>query len=277
MRGGQNSLQAQNKSTKSTPHKNTHPPPAIPSHHAASLIQAGKDVMDWALAIDRNRDGLIRIVSARFALMGIAAGGRVAVLPRSVYRAVLLVLRPAEAALRRLIIIAARGMVLSQRPARGAPVGLVPGDGDAALRNPCFALLDPLKDFTPFEPQRSAGTLPRISVPGFFDPVFLTPNIASRDDLLSAAHLCQRLNALHRVLDNLKREARRLARWRARRDVALKSEAPVRRLSTLRPGRPPGSRKRPVHAVDDLLRECHALALDIVSPPRGRSWMFSQP
>ncbi len=226
--------------------------------------------MDWDGAIERNRTGLMRIVAVLFAMAGIAAGGRVAVLPRSVYRAVLLVLRPAEAALRRLIIIAARGMVLSQRPARGAPVGLVPRDGDAA-RNPCFALLDPLKDFTPFVPQPAVGPLPRISVPGFFDPVFLTPNIASRDDLISAANLCQRLNALHRVLDNLKREARRLARWRARRDVALTNQIRPRRLSTLRPGRPPGSRKRPVHAVHDLLRECHALALDIVSPPRSAS------
>jgi hypothetical protein len=30
----------------------------------------------------------------------------------------------------------------------------------------------------------------------------------------------------------------------------------------MRPGRPPGYRKRVLHEVDEILRECHALAHD---------------
>ncbi len=230
--------------------------------------------MDWPLAIERNRDVLMRILASLFVLAGIAAGGTAASLPRHVYRAVLAVLRPAEAAMRRLIIIAARGLVLKPRPARAAPIGLVPRGGDAVLRAPCFELFDPLKLFVPAAAPHSAGPVPRISVPGLFNPAFLAlPQVPSSDDPVAAAQLCRRLNALQRVLDNLPNAARRLARWRALRDLALKGEATFRsrRMSPMRPGRPPGARKRSIHAVDEILRECHALALDILSPPRNTS------
>ena len=77
--------------------------------------------MDWALAIDRNREALARIIAALFAMAGLAEGGVVrfdrgiAVLPRHVYLAVLNVLRPAESAVRRLVIIAARALVSAAR------------------------------------------------------------------------------------------------------------------------------------------------------------------
>jgi hypothetical protein len=70
--------------------------------------------MDLPLAIDRNRDRLLRIIAELFVMAGIAEGGMAAALPRHVPRAVL---RPAESDLRRLVIIAARG-----RPSkRGSP------------------------------------------------------------------------------------------------------------------------------------------------------------
>jgi hypothetical protein len=34
-----------------------------------------------------------------------------------------------------------------------------------------------------------------------------------------------------------------------------------KRLSVMRPGWPPGYRRRPVHAVDDILRDLHSLAI----------------
>ena len=52
--------------------------------------------MDWALAIDRNRDQLLRIIAALFVVAGLAEGKVVAALPRNIYRAVLLVLRPSR-------------------------------------------------------------------------------------------------------------------------------------------------------------------------------------
>jgi hypothetical protein len=80
--------------------------------------------MDWPLAIERNREPLLRIVATLFAMIGLTETAAVERLSRPVYRAVLGVLRPAEAAVRRLIVIAAQGMVVKPSPIRPAPAGL---------------------------------------------------------------------------------------------------------------------------------------------------------
>jgi hypothetical protein len=53
-----------------------------------------------------------------------------------------------------------------------------------------------------------------------------------------------------------------LARWRARR--ALRPGLTF--TSPLRPGRPPGHRRTPLHEVDRILAECHGLARDALAP-----------
>jgi hypothetical protein len=71
--------------------------------------------------------------------------------------------------------------------------------------------------------------------------------------------LCRRLEALKLALGDLPRRAKRFVRAQARR-------AKVPRLqlqSPMRPGRPPGYRKKPSHEVDEVLKECHALARDV--------------
>ncbi len=62
-----------------------------------------------------------------------------------------------------------------------------------------------------------------------FNPLFHPPRQSdpvppppSPDDPLDARRLHLRLQAIGRVLDDLPRQARRLARWQARRDAALK-------------------------------------------------------
>ena len=101
--------------------------------------------MDWDRAIERNRQPLLRIVASLFAMIGLSEDGQVERLARPLYRAVLLVLRPAEAAVRRLIIVAARGMVVKPSPKRSAPAGLrIAGKGGARLS---FRLFDPRKRF----------------------------------------------------------------------------------------------------------------------------------
>ncbi|CAN5126544.1 hypothetical protein BH10PSE7_BH10PSE7_40820 [soil metagenome] len=65
--------------------------------------------MDWDRAIAINQAALSRIVAALIAMAGLAGGVAEARLPRPVYHAVLRVLRPAESAARRLIVIMARG------------------------------------------------------------------------------------------------------------------------------------------------------------------------
>ena len=68
--------------------------------------------MDWALAIERNSEALKGIVAALFAMLGLQGEAVVGRIPQPLHRAVLRVLRPAESAMRRLIIIAARGLVV---------------------------------------------------------------------------------------------------------------------------------------------------------------------
>ena len=74
--------------------------------------------MDWDLAIKRNSEALKGIVADLFAMLELAGLATVARLPRSLHSAVLRVLRPAESAVRRLIVIAARGLVVKLAPSR---------------------------------------------------------------------------------------------------------------------------------------------------------------
>jgi hypothetical protein len=101
-------------------------------------------------------------------------------------------------------------------------------------------------------------------VPGFTEPAPIPVKPVLRpEDPVDATGLCRRLLSSRRALANLPREARRLARWRARNKIK-----PGRRrvVPPLRIGRPPGGRKHPTHAVDHILKECQALALDVLSP-----------
>jgi hypothetical protein len=171
--------------------------------------------------------------------------------------------------MRRLIVIAARGLEVKLRPKRPMPAGLAPS-GKAGGRM-AFQLFDCRKRFLPAR-RRSAGSAaePRIH---FFDvapvaPLFLANTgpaphpAAATDGLVNAAGLGRRLEALKDALEHLPHQARRLARWRARRQ--RRPDATF--TSPLRPGRPPGHRSRPVHDVDYLLIECHGLARDALKP-----------
>ena len=85
---------------------------------------------------------------------------------------------------------------------------------------------------------------------------------APPDGLVGAARLTRRLQAVKLALDDLPRQARRLARWRVRRENAQSPKF----KSPLRPGRPPGHRRKAVHEVDAVLAECHGLACDAMRP-----------
>ena len=80
--------------------------------------------MDWAAAIDRNRNALIAVVETLFRMLGLAGDATLARLQPHLRRKVLRLLRPAESACRRLIVIAARGLALPPPPvARVKPLG----------------------------------------------------------------------------------------------------------------------------------------------------------
>src|SRR5687768_12895737 len=104
-------------------------------------------------------------------MIGLSEAGQVERLSRPLYRAVLLVLRPAEAAVRRLIIVAARGMVVKPAPLRSAPAGLaISGNGQGRVS---FQLFDRRQRFDQAHgrPSRSPRPQPRIRFMGVaFDP-----------------------------------------------------------------------------------------------------------
>jgi hypothetical protein len=220
--------------------------------------------MDWNRAIKRNSEALRRIIEMLFAMLGVAP----ARIPQALHRALLGVLRPAESAVRRLIVIAARGLVVKLAPSRSKPVGPITGKGGNS--RPSFQLFDPRKNFN--RPRRRAFSRigPRIHVFGY-DPrvvaLFPAPQPVVEpppppDGLVNAARLSRRLQALKSALDDLPRQAKRLARWRLRREKAINPKF----RSPLRPGRPPGHRRKPTHEVDEVLIECHGLAWDALRP-----------
>src|SRR5215211_5780553 len=80
--------------------------------------------MDWAYAIERHRQPLLGIVARLYAMIGLTEDRRVERLSWPLYRAVLAVLRPAESAVRQLIVVAARGLAVKPYVPRPAPAGL---------------------------------------------------------------------------------------------------------------------------------------------------------
>ena len=101
--------------------------------------------MDWARAIERNSEALKGIVAELFAMLGLAGEATVSRIPQPLHRAVLRVLWPAESAVRRLVVIAARGLVVKPAPSRPKPVGPI-GKGGGS-RPPSFQLFDTRKNF----------------------------------------------------------------------------------------------------------------------------------
>ena len=224
--------------------------------------------MDWARAIERNSEALKGIVEALFAMLGLAGEVTLSRIPQSLHRAVLRVLWPAESAVRRLIIIAARGLVVKLAPSRPMPAGAIGKGGQGGHRPPSFQLFDTRKNFAEMRPHRRKfmRNPPRIH---FFPYDTLSPArppiidpVSPPDGLVNAVRLTRRLQALKLALEDLPRQARRLAHWRVRREAMPSPKF----KSPLRPGPPPGHRRKPVHQIDEVLAECHWLAWDAMKP-----------
>ena len=237
--------------------------------------------MDWQMVINRNRDALQRIVAVLFAMARIVestaaltspASGRGAVtLPRHLYTAIMLILRPAESAIRRLILIAAQGLALKPRASRPMPTDFSAFPSASAQKTPAFCLFDPLKHFDPEDFDHSIDAMPINSFSSSYDEASSAApqRVPSQDEPIDAASLFLRLRALRHALSDLPRQARRLARWQMRRDLLLQRKDQFRpiRISPFRPGPPPGYRKRTLHAVDDILRDCNYFAREAMNAP----------
>lgn len=216
--------------------------------------------MDWSRAIERNSEALAGVVAGLAVLFELAGGATR--ISKSLRRSILRVLRPAEAAVLRLIVIAARGIRVLPGAPRAAPM---PAIAKGPRRRLAFRLFDPRKRFS-FGPSRGPRLGPRIHVFASDPRVTAWWPVAqpaasppSADDgLADGRRLVLRFEALERALADLPGQARRLARLMARREAA----PGLLPRSPLRPGPAPGARKVKVLDVDFVLAECHGLARD---------------
>ena len=161
--------------------------------------------MDWSLAIHRNRVALLAVVASIAAFIGGAEGGLIA---RRLRNAALALLRPAEAAVRRLIVIAARGLIetvlVASRPAPS--FAAAPAAGGGSARSPAFRLFDPRQRFVlRFKAPPPRG-VPRIrsfwAAPSAPPPAPVKLRAAA-PAFVASAPLTRRLAALRRALANL--------------------------------------------------------------------------
>ncbi|HTV71321.1 MAG TPA: hypothetical protein VMF90_22560 [Rhizobiaceae bacterium] len=259
--------------------------------------------VDWNAVIEGNHGVLKRVVSELVVMVAPREGA--ATLPRHLHTAILRVLRPAEAAARRLIVVMARGIVLTlpafrPRPpqktslARKGGTGIIlprgfvmkrgvimPTPPPVSQRTPSLPLFDPRKRFFYVRPMPNRG-VPRISDPGVGARLPIPVRQPSLPDgRVRAARIHQRLATLAAALDDLPGQAKRFARLRALRLAARAREreheasgAPTphprpRSLHVwpLRPGRPPGWTRRPKHEIDEVLKDLQYFAREVLEQP----------
>lgn len=247
--------------------------------------------MDWTGISEYNREILARIVAQLFKLARIVPGERpeldpeaksdplMVSLPRCVCKAVMRILVPAEAAMRRLLIVAAHEFGLDlkapqrhssslasafTRPSQAAKDAPDPARA-AAPAMPSFNMFDPLKSFSHYQPFSHDDD-------GNAYGKRMFPHINSKPldySPAGAISLWRRINALHAAVSDLPKAARRYARWASRSHHCRTNGLPCRprRLDNLRPGYAPGRDKRHKHEVQDVLRDCHLWVMKIQSPP----------
>jgi hypothetical protein len=214
----------------------------------------------------RNRDLLAGIVAMLVAMVGVTTGRIETALRLQVLR----VLRPAEAAVRRMIFIVAQGVVVKPATNRSAPNFASLRQGERNIRRASFRLSDPM---VPMIAHRTAADrLPRISWIAPTDPTIpallaarrVKPEKPHPDDVRREA-LVRRLQAIMIALENIPRQAQCIVRWTALRQRIAKLRPTY--TSPLRPGPPPGYRKEPVHDVERILAWCHMRAFDTRPKP----------
>jgi len=114
--------------------------------------------MDWNSTVESKRGPLLGVVLELFAEIGLAEGVSIERLSKPLYRFILRRLRTAESAVRRLIIAAARDIVVEYKPRPpAAPKKPKTSSSDKTnadvedkpkrKRRPLFNLFDPLKRF----------------------------------------------------------------------------------------------------------------------------------
>jgi hypothetical protein len=217
--------------------------------------------MDWNAAIEKNQEALKRILAALVAMAGLA-GGDSGTLPCHLHRAVLRLLRPAEAATRRLVIVAARGIAVAPlhhappAPSRcrfsirfsvGRAVHVAPPAACRASRFPASPSGFPSRHHHPATRSTPHGLAagsqhwPRHSTTCRHRPGVSRAG-GARDAIIA---------------QNRNRDA--AAQTGETRHLPHRQARPCR-LWPLRPGCPPGWRRKPEHEVHEVLNNTHGLA-----------------
>lgn len=206
--------------------------------------------------VGQMRSDLRRILAVLWTMAGL---GRRDTILRSLHRAVTRLLRPAEAATRRLIVVLAQKIVVTLKPSRprqsategkqsnqpGIPSGQPNHTTQPEARWKDFALADPLPRWRDY----ASG------FPGIVD---------GPDKEIDGQHLALRFEALNHALDDLNAQALRMARWAALRKRA-RTRGKFRSIHPLRPGPPADLRgtagkrlKR--HELHSILKDAHQRA-----------------
>ena len=206
---------------------------------------------DWDGMVEANRGRLIGLLAGLFAMLGTGE-----VVPRLLKRAVLARLLPMEASLRRLIFVMARDLPVVTGAVRtsGGAHGKEKKD-----RAPVFRLTDMPRIPDPKPPTCPRRREPRIRSLDEREPAPEFP-LPVDDDAVDTGALRRRMTAMEAALVDLSKQAQRLARWYARRD-RMRAAGVFSRLYPIRTGRAPGHVKGGRRDVDDLLANCHDLAL----------------
>jgi hypothetical protein len=238
--------------------------------------------------VEHNRGKFIPIIALLFKLARIAPGERPELrpgaradafmisLPLYVYAKVMELLVPAEAALRRLIIMVAHGLdftppafrIPAPRKDIAAPEGGSGAPAPAAAplvpAIPAFQMFDPIKTFEDYYRAEITGIARPF--PGAFPPA------RAESEPVSAISLWRRIHALSGAFNDLPGMAKLYLTWKARSRHQRKHNLPSRpkRVCILRPLYLRGFARRPKTDVHELLRECNIWAQEILNPPPWR-------
>ncbi|WP_084396267.1 hypothetical protein [Henriciella aquimarina] len=207
------------------------------------------------IAMERAWPLLTGLAATLAALIGLSDSIAPKRVSRSVHIRAMRLLRPAEALLRRLIVLMARelyGNLSGTHPTALSPIHVSP-DLVRVKRDQTkkahFQLFEPLATVASCDSHRAPKPVGNPRILSLDAPY---PAEVEKPDGLSAARLVARVRALRKVLDNPKHRAKRFARFLARKAAA---NTPMGRLNPVRPGWPPGARSRHTPPwLTDMLR-----------------------
>jgi hypothetical protein len=169
--------------------------------------------MNWNRAIEINQDALRSVVEEIFALLELVLDGTILRLPHVLHVAANRLLVPAEAALRRLIVIAARGLKVQVPEPRAKSKG--PRTLAKGILPLNFQLYDMRKRFDRVRPKLQKSITPRIHFFGVYPLGGSVVPPAKKQN--TSMRICRRFAAFKLALENIPHQAKRLALWQAKR------------------------------------------------------------